>query len=156
MKHTTLTSAATSVGHFCAWIRTEISIDFFYHIDHIICQNILSAYNKWKFPWRIRSAPPPNRTQFFRFIHFSRKALPSDVDAPSPMGNPGSAPELSLADPGVPPSNRIQFFRFRIRFRWKAPVSEVGAPSPEREILDPPLTVFGTSAANSFLYQLHV
>ena len=32
-----------------------------------------------------------------------------------------------------------QFFRFHIHFHRKAPASEVHAPSPQREILDPPL-----------------
>ena len=36
--------------------------------------------------------PPPNGIQFFRFcIHFCRKAPTSEVGAPPPTGNPGSA-----------------------------------------------------------------
>ena len=49
----------------------------------------------------------------------------------------------ALVDPGgaasACPPNRIHFFCFRIRFCRKVYASEVGAPPPQREILDPPL-----------------
>ena len=38
-----------------------------------------------------------------------------------------------------PPPNRINFFRFHICFCQKVYASEVGAPPPQRGILDPPL-----------------
>ena len=55
---------------------------------------------------------------------------------------------LSLADPrGAadvrPPPQQDQILLFLIRFYQKAPMSEVGAPTPQREILDPPLTFQG-------------
>ena len=42
---------------------------------------------------------------------------------------------------GARPLNRIQFFHFCICFCRKVPTSEVGAPPPQREILDPPLVM---------------
>ena len=52
---------------------------------------------------------------------------------------------------GRPPTSGIRFFHFRIRFRQKAPVSEVGAPP--QEILDPPLvrcTLYHTQSSFVF------
>ena len=65
----------------------------------------------------------------------------------------------SLADPGghSPPSNGTQFIRFHIHFHQKAPLSEVGAPPPQREILDPPLLGHvGLSLCNFAVRVIHI
>ena len=58
-----------------------------------------------------------------------------------------SVADLHTNISGAAPPNRTKFFCFYICFHQKVPVSEVGAPSnegwrpPQREILDPPLSL---------------
>ena len=74
------------------------------------------------------------------------KVFENKIVEPSPLADPGGT------------ANRIQFFRFRIRFRQKAPASEVSTPqwlgAPKRKILDPPLLSYSHICQIGAKYQL--
>ena len=100
---------------------------------------------------------PPYRTQIFCFhIHYHQKAPAPQVHAP-PTGNPGSATGCTISGGSTyksfrrppPPPTGPNSFVFTYVFtkkhlcrRLAPPPTRVGAPPPpQREILDPPLTI---------------